>query len=145
MQAYNSKIITNVAIIAETLKNPFWNTLFVAILIELITYILALKKKNFNHTKKEKKVLFWNIIIKKIGYFFVIILMNRLDSMIVKLSSVLESNISKSYIMILVSAWYFVNELVTILNNIDAMGTPIPKGLRKILNSLHNKINKKIQ
>lgn len=76
-------------------------------------------------------------IVKKVGYMALIVAAMGVDYLIY--SGVASVNIEVSYNMwfgMLVAVWLIINELISILENLDRLGVPIPEFMKKIINRL---------
>lgn len=83
-------------------------------------------------------------IAKKIGYIGGVIVAAVFDWLIYSgLKSVGISFDSSFYFGMIVTIWLIINECISILENLDELGTPLPKwlikGLRKIKTSIDSK------
>lgn len=83
-------------------------------------------------------------IVKKIGYIGGVIVAAVFDWLIYSgLKSVGISFDSSFYFGMIVTIWLIINECISILENLDELGTPLPKwlikGLRKIKTSIDTK------
>lgn len=79
-------------------------------------------------------------IVKKVGYMALIVVAMGVDYLIY--SGIAAVNIDLGYNMwfgLLVAVWLIINELISILENLDQLGVPIPKFLTAVIQKL--KIN----
>ena len=82
-------------------------------------------------------------IVKKVGYMALIVVAMGVDYLIC--SGIAAVDVAIPYNMwfgLLVAVWLIVNEMISILENLDRMGVPIPEFLRKILSKLKISDNK---
>ena len=81
-------------------------------------------------------------IIKKVGYLCVIATAMVIDYVIVSVSVELGMQISvKAFFGLLVSVWYLLNELLSIIENAGRMGANVPEWLCKYIAVLKDKID----
>ena len=80
-------------------------------------------------------------IAKKVGYFFVIVVAMTMDYVVIRsagtIGFALPTNIRLS---LLVSIWYALNEMLSIIENSGRMGAKLPPWLVKYIDILKNKI-----
>lgn len=92
----------------------------------------------WNSTKGAKGIL------KKFGYLCVTAAAIVLDYMLMIVAGQLGFEMQKSaFFGLLVTAWYILNELLSITENAGRMGAPVPKWLVKYIAVLKNKIDDK--
>lgn len=83
-------------------------------------------------------------IVKKVGYMALIVVAMGVDYLIY--SGVAAVNIEVNYNMwfgMLVTVWLIINELISILENLDRLGVPIPDFLTKIIKRLKVSVDEK--
>jgi toxin secretion/phage lysis holin len=81
-------------------------------------------------------------ILKKIGYCMLIVVAIMLDWMMINSAPYLGLDFGrfKGYISIVVIIWLFINECISILENLEKMDIRIPPFLLSILKTSKNKI-----
>lgn len=83
-------------------------------------------------------------ILKKFGYLCVTAAAIVLDYMLMIVAGQLGFEMQKSaFFGLLVTAWYILNELLSIAENAGRMGAPVPKWLVKYIAVLKSKIDDK--
>ena len=84
-------------------------------------------------------------IMKKIGYFVVIIVAMSIDYLIIEFTKYFDLAVSPNVtiIALLVTIWLILNEAISILENLDKLGTPIPSFLKKLIEHLKQKTEEK--
>ena len=81
-------------------------------------------------------------IIKKISYFALIVVGMAVDYILNSAFVKINADISTSdCIGIIVVVWLIINEIISILENLSAIGIPLPKFLQKIVGHLKNNID----
>lgn len=81
-------------------------------------------------------------IIKKVGYVCVIAAAMILDYVVVKTAGQLGFQVSASAIFgLLVTVWYLLNEILSIVENAGRMGADVPSWLCNYIAVLKNKID----
>lgn len=81
-------------------------------------------------------------ILKKVGYICVIAVAIVVDYIIMQVAETagIEANI-KAFFGLIVTVWYLLNELLSIIENAGRMGAPVPDWLAKYIATLKNKID----
>lgn len=81
-------------------------------------------------------------ILKKVGYLCVIAVAVVVDYIIMRVAETagIETNI-KAFFGLIVTVWYLLNELLSIVENAGRMGAPVPDWLTKYIAMLKNKID----
>ncbi|MBO5208081.1 MAG: phage holin family protein [Lachnospiraceae bacterium] len=123
-------------------------TLAVMMCIDYLTGMLASKYEAIDHPNDANYG--WNSkkgakgIIKKVGYLCVITVAIVVDYIIMQVAETagIETNI-KAFFGLLVTVWYLLNELLSIIENVGRMGAPVPEWLTKYIAVLKNKIDTK--
>lgn len=83
-------------------------------------------------------------IVKKVAYFCVILAAIAIDYVLIKASGQLGLSLPVNVrLSLLVTAWYLVNEALSIIENAGRMGAPVPEWLAKYIAILKNKIDSK--
>lgn len=81
-------------------------------------------------------------ILKKFGYLCVIAVAMIVDYIILHVASEAGITLSlKAFFGLLVTVWYILNELLSIIENAGRMGAPVPEWLAKYVAILKNKID----
>ena len=125
---------------------PLLSLLFTAMVVDYITGMLASKREAIDHhgdhnygcsSKKGAKG-----IIKKVGYVCVIAAAMILDYVVVKTAGQLGFQVPASAIFgLLVTVWYLLNEILSIVENAGRMGADVPSWLCNYIAVLKNKID----
>ena len=83
-------------------------------------------------------------IIKKVGYLAVVAVGMTADWAIHEVMAHFGAELSPGcYVGLLVVAWLIINELLSITENVAAIGVPVPQFLRKIIERLKNTTEQK--
>ncbi len=83
-------------------------------------------------------------ILKKLGYVAAVIAAAGVDYTVYCISrSIGESADFKPVFMLLLMFWLIINECISILENLSAIGVPLPGFLLKLAKSLKNNVEKK--
>lgn len=114
--------------------------------IDYITGMLASKTEAIDHpgdaaygwsSKKGAKG-----IIKKVGYLCVIAVAMVVDFVIARVSGILGVAMPASaFFGLLVTVWYLLNELLSIIENAGRMGASVPEWLLRYIAVLRDKID----
>ena len=80
-------------------------------------------------------------IVKKIGYFIAIVVAMVVDYLIIQFAQYFNFNVppQATIVALLVTIWLILNEALSILENLDKIGTPIPNFLKKLIERLKQK------
>lgn len=120
--------------------------LALAMVLDYITGMLASKQEALEHPTDP--AYGWSSkkgaagIIKKVGYLCVIAVAMIVDYIILSVASQAGIEITmKAFFGLLVSVWYLLNELLSIIENAGRMGTNVPVWLSKYVAVLKNKID----
>lgn len=115
--------------------------------IDYVTGMLASRVESIDHpsdptygwnSKKGAKGIF-----KKVAYVCVIAVAITLDYLIVKLAGQIGFDAHNSaFFGLLVTAWYILNELLSIIENAGRMGANVPEWLAKYIAVIKDKIDK---
>lgn len=113
--------------------------------LDYVTGMLASKNESIDHpgdadygwsSKKGAQG-----IIKKVGYLCVIAVAMVVDYVIAKVSGELGFQMyASTFFGLLVTVWYLMNELLSIIENAGRMGAAVPEGLLKYIAVLKDKI-----
>lgn len=122
--------------------------LAVAMAIDYLTGMLASKTEAIDHpddpsygwsSKKGAKG-----IIKKVGYLCIIAVAMMVDWVILHVAADIGFEITlKAFFGIMVTVWYLLNEILSIIENAGRMGAPVPDWLKKYIAVLKDKIEQK--
>ncbi|MCI9080065.1 MAG: phage holin family protein [Lachnospiraceae bacterium] len=83
-------------------------------------------------------------IYKKIGYILAVFVSICIDYMIFWFSNEIGISVKRNTLFgLLVTIWFVLNEIISILENIKRMGVKLPKFLMKFLNNMQKNINDK--
>lgn len=83
-------------------------------------------------------------IIKKVGYLCVISVAMFFDYLIMYSLNLMNIQYSiRMFFGLLVTVWFILNELLSILENVSKLGVPIPDFLTQYVKEVRGKINKK--
>lgn len=83
-------------------------------------------------------------IIKKVGYLCVISVAMFFDYLIMYSLNLMNIQYSiRMFFGLLVTIWFILNELLSILENVSKLGVPIPDFLTQYVKEVRGKINKK--
>lgn len=125
---------------------PVLCVLLVMMILDYITGMLASKREAIDHpddpaygwsSKKGAKG-----IIKKVGYLCVIAAAMVFDYIILNFASALGfTPPTSAFFGLLVSVWYILNELLSVIENAGRMGTNVPEWLSKYIASLKHHID----
>ena len=85
-------------------------------------------------------------IIKKVGYLGLVAVGMAVDYLITSGLTHVGINLQINYCVgMIVTIWLIINELISILENLDRIGIPLPNFLVKIVNKLKNSIDEKTE
>lgn len=120
----------------------------VLMLVDYISGMLAAKKEALEHPNDKnygwssKKSIIG--IYKKVGYILTILVAISADYLICKFEKEIGIEVEKNIIFgLLVTVWFIINELLSILENVGRMGVELPKFIKNILLELRENIQKK--
>lgn len=115
---------------------------------DYISGMLASKKEALEHS--DDKEYGWsskkNIIgiYKKAGYILTILAAVSTDYVLYKFAGELGIEFPQNTIFgLLVTVWFIINELLSILENAGRMGAELPGFLKNVLADMRNKVEKK--
>ncbi len=127
---------------------PTLMLLITLMVIDYISGMLASKKESIEYPDKlqyrwsSKKSIIG--IYKKIGYILTIFVAVSTDYLIHKYAVELGLTFTSNTLFgLLVSIWFIINELLSILENANRMGVILPKFLVKVLANIKNDIDNK--
>lgn len=80
-------------------------------------------------------------IFKKLGYFVVVVIAISIDYLIINFANTINIKMSPetTVISMLVTIWLILTESLSILENLDKIGTPMPTFLKKLIEHLKQK------
>ncbi len=145
------KIFTAVGAWISNKLGLFFPALTILTLLMIIDYIsgmCAAKKEALEHPddpsygwSSKKSILG---IYKKTGYIFTILVAICTDYLIYYFSNEIGLTLKTNTIFaLLVTIWFIINELISIIENAGRMGANLPAFLSNILTEMRNNINKK--
>ena len=128
-----------------------WQTLLLLFLLMVVDYIsgmLAAKKEALEHPdnclygwSSKKSVMG---IYKKAGYILTILVAVSTDYILFYFSDKMEWDMpTKTLFGLLITLWFVINELLSILENVGRMGVMLPDILYKVLTELKNNTEEK--
>lgn len=83
-------------------------------------------------------------IIKKVGYLTAICVAGIIDWLLISGLKQVGISISLSYFMgLMVTIWFIINECISILENLSALGVPLPAFLTSIIHRLKVVVDEK--
>ena len=122
--------------------------LAVAMVFDYLTGMLASKNEAIDHPDDPEYG--WNSrkgakgIIKKVGYLCVIAVAMMVDYIILHVAAEIGMEIElKAFFGILVTVWYLLNEILSIIENAGRVGAPVPDWLRRYVAVLKDRIEQK--
>lgn len=127
---------------------PILVILTIMMILDYITGMLASKREALEHpddssygwsSKKGAKG-----IIKKVGYLCIIAVAMVVDYIILHVAGSMGVQVpAKAFFALLVSVWYILNELLSIIENAGRMGAQVPDWLCKYIAVLKEAIDHK--
>ena len=116
--------------------------------VDYVTGMLASKQEAIDHP--DDPAYGWNSkkgakgIIKKVGYLCIITVALAVDYIILHVSGSMGLPIStKAFFALLVTVWYVLNEMLSIIENAGRMGAQVPDWLCKYIAVLREAIDHK--
>ncbi|HJC23190.1 MAG TPA: phage holin family protein [Candidatus Eisenbergiella merdavium] len=138
------------SLISNWLKliGPAIGLLVILMVVDYISGMLASKKEAIEHPgdssfgwSSRKSILG---IYKKIGYVLTIFAAVCTDYLIFRLLEEIGVTYQTNTLFgLLVTIWFIINELLSLLENAGRMGVKLPESLKKVLSILQDEINKK--
>lgn len=127
---------------------PALGLLMVLMIIDYISGMLAAKKEALENPgdsrygwSSKRSILG---IYKKLGYMLTILVAVSIDYLIFKFTKEIGLEFGSNTIFgLLVTVWFIINELISILENVGRMGTELPDFLKKVLSELKNDLEDK--
>lgn len=141
IKALVSAVIAGLAAYAKVILIP----LSLLIVIMLIDYISGMSKAYINGEWSSK--VGFKGIVKKLGYIGVVIVAAVMDWVIYSGLKGVGISIGMSYYLgLIVTIWLLINECISILENLGAIGVPLPafliKGIKKLQKNIEDKGDK---
>lgn len=125
---------------------PSLGLLIFLMAIDYISGMLAAKKEALEY--KNDSSYGWSSkksilgIYKKVGYMLTIVVAICIDYLIFKFAKEIGLKYdSNTFFGLLVTIWFIINEIISILENIGRMGTVLPDFLKNVLAELKDDIN----
>ena len=125
---------------------PALGLLMGLMIIDYISGMLAAKKEalenpgNSRYGWSSKKSVLG--IYKKLGYMLTILVAVSIDYLIFKFAKEIGLEFGSNTIFgLLVTVWFIINELLSILENVGRMGTELPDFLKRVLSELKNNLD----
>ncbi len=125
---------------------PALGLLMCLMIIDYISGMLAAKKEalenpgNSRYGWSSKKSVLG--IYKKLGYMLTILVAVSIDYLIFKFAKEIGLEFGSNTIFgLLVTVWFIINELLSILENVGRMGTELPDFLKRVLSELKNNLD----
>lgn len=120
--------------------------LVLMMVIDYITGMLAAKKEAVDHPGDPKygwsSAIGLNGIIKKFGILCVIVVSMVLDYLVATLAIKMNFNPPITTLFsLLVTSWFLLNEMLSIIENSGRMGADVPDWLAKYIAGLKNRID----
>lgn len=127
---------------------PSLTLLFLLMIIDYISGMLAAKKEGMEHPNDAKYG--WSSkksiigIYKKVGYILIVLVAISTDYIIFKIINELGISYQTNTMFgLLVIIWLILNELLSILENAGRMGVNLPSFLVKVLSDMQNELENK--
>ena len=123
----------------------YFNILLIPVLVlfavMVIDYCTGMASAYKNKEIKSKTGLIG--ILKKLSYLVLVCVGGVVDYLIGAGLATAGIEFSSYYFGLIVSVWLIINELISILENLAGLGTPIPKFLVNIVRRLKNTVESK--
>lgn len=120
--------------------------LMLMMILDYITGMLASKKEAIEYP--EDPAYGWSSrkgvlgIIKKVGYLCVIVVAISLDHILIQAAVPLGLDVPKGIFGLIVTIWFVLNEMLSIVENAGRMGADVPPWLARCIASLKDKVDK---
>lgn len=117
--------------------------IIVLAVVMVIDYITGMVSAWHNSELSSKKGLFG--IVKKLCYLALVCVGMGVDWLIY--SGMVQIGITTNYTIffgILVAIWLIINELISILENLNRIGVPLPKFITSVVKKLKNTVEKSV-
>ena len=112
--------------------------LVILIAVMLIDYGTGMAEAYINKTLNSRIGV--KGILKKIGYLVLVCVGGVVDYLICAGLATAGIEFSSYYFGLIVAVWLIINELISILENLSELGTPIPKFLVNVVHRLKNTV-----
>ena len=112
--------------------------LVILIAVMLIDYGTGMAEAYINKTLNSRIGV--KGILKKIGYLVLVCVGGVVDYLIGAGLATARIEFSSYYFGLIVAVWLIINELISILENLSELGTPIPKFLVNVVHRLKNTV-----
>lgn len=129
---------------------PVLLLLMAMMVVDYITGMMASKAEAMDHP--EDPSLGWNSrkgakgIIKKVGYLCVIAVAMVADYIIVNVAGSFGYEMPATAVFgLMVSVWYLLNEMLSVVENAGRMGAPVPEWLARYIAVLKHKVEENEQ
>lgn len=116
--------------------------LVILIAVMLIDYGTGMAEAYINKTLNSRIGV--KGILKKLGYVVLVCVGGVVDYLICAGLATAGVEFSSYYFGLIVAVWLIINELISILENLTEIGTPIPKFLVNIVHRLKNTVENKV-
>lgn len=115
--------------------------LIILICVMLIDYGTGMAEAYINKTLNSRIGV--KGILKKLGYVVLVCVGGVVDYLICAGLATAGIEFSSYYFGLIVAVWLIINELISILENLSELGTPIPKFLVNVVRRLKNTVENK--
>lgn len=123
----------------------YFNILLIPVLVlfavMVIDYCTGMASAYKNKEIKSKTGLIG--ILKKLSYLILVCVGGVVDYLIGAGLATAGIEFSSYYFGLIVAVWLIINELISILENLSELGTPIPKFLVNVVHRLKNTVENK--
>lgn len=116
--------------------------LVILIAVMLIDYGTGMAEAYINKTLNSRIGV--KGILKKLGYVVLVCVGGVVDYLIGAGLATAGVEFSSYYFGLIIAVWLIINELISILENLTEIGTPIPKFLVNIVHRLKNTVENKV-
>ena len=106
--------------------------------VMLVDYITGVSAAYITHTLSSRVGLLG--ILKKLSYLAIVAVACVIDYIISMAGSRLGVTIAVQFVALLVVFWLIINELISILENVQKAGGPVPPFVGRLLNHLRGKV-----
>lgn len=116
--------------------------LIILICVMLIDYGTGMAEAYINKTLNSRIGV--KGILKKLGYVVLVCVGGVVDYLICAGLATAGVEFSSYYFGLIIAVWLIINELISILENLSEIGTPIPKFLVNIVHRLKNTVENNV-
>lgn len=113
-------------------------SIIVLVIVMVLDYISGIIKSYETNTLSSK--VGFKGILKKLSYFLVIVISLVID-FILRNYTINEINLYYPIISEIIIVWFIINEIISILENVSAIGVPLPKFILSITSHLKNNLD----